>query len=326
MGRIILTAFAGLGLLAARVCAQPQAGEDAPQWTFAVISDIHVYTNGTLTPAFKPLVEHLAALRPRFVIMAGDLTSGNEDDDFGLDDVRGWWSALKESLQPLSRAGIPVLPMPGNHDQYRAVHRQGYQEAWAKLREETPSLILDGEPPLYYSFDSGGAHFTLMNVVSRDVDPAMEEWALEDIARASGRLKLGFGHVPLISVLGRTDADFRDGFGARLARAGLDAYVSGHEHLVWDEKLSYGLRVLRQLIIGTATATYTYPLSRQAYRQHCDKATCRMPYARQAFSLEPGTRQQARKQTFLLVGVSSSGCSMRMMAVDARGALTPFYE
>jgi hypothetical protein len=293
---------------------------------FAVLSDIHVYTNGTAPSQFDALAARLAALRPGFVIVTGDFTDGNEGDTSDQERVSRWWAGVKAGLKPLTEAGIPVLPIAGNHDCYRPVHRQGYAQAWARLRDEAGALKLEGRPPFYYSFDAGGAHFTLMHIVDQDVDPAVEKWALDDISRSPAKLKLGFGHVPLASAMGHTNAGFRDGFGARLAQAGLDVYIAGHEHLVWDETLSLGGRGLRQVIVGTAGANYTFPLSERLFAEHCSGSRCTMPHGGEHFSLVPGTRQQARRQTFLLGDLTAAGLQLRMMALDPDGTIVSFYD
>ena len=46
-------------------------------WSFAIISDIHVFSSGAVPSAFASVVQQIAAEKPRFVVMAGDATVGN---------------------------------------------------------------------------------------------------------------------------------------------------------------------------------------------------------------------------------------------------------
>src|SRR4051812_8948437 len=104
-----------------------------PGWELVILSDVHVHTDGAINPAFAQVVRHVAARAPRLVVVSGDSTSGNHDDGVGPERVRGWWAALQEALQPLLDAGVPILPIAGNHDYYSAAHQEGYRAAWGDL-------------------------------------------------------------------------------------------------------------------------------------------------------------------------------------------------
>ena len=90
-----------------------------------VISDVHVSPAGTVAPTFHSAVARIVERRPRFVVIAGDSTNGNKGDHHSPAAIEKWWKALRSALEPLRKAGIPVLPVAGNHDAYRAAHRQG---------------------------------------------------------------------------------------------------------------------------------------------------------------------------------------------------------
>ncbi|HRC58353.1 MAG TPA: metallophosphoesterase, partial [Kofleriaceae bacterium] len=101
-----------------------------------LLGDAHITQSGRATPAFLRVVAEVARMHPDAVVMLGDLTSGDPADGVPLPKVQSWWAAMKEALAPLRAAGVPVLPIPGNHDQYTAVHRQAYEEAWSQLAQQ----------------------------------------------------------------------------------------------------------------------------------------------------------------------------------------------
>src|SRR5438477_613904 len=78
---------------------------------------------------------------------------------------------------------------------------------------------------------------------------------------APAKLRLTIGHVPVASAIGHTNDGFRRALGGLLAAGGVAAYFCGHEHVSWDEDLDVGGgRTLRQVTVGTAGASYTFPL------------------------------------------------------------------
>src|SRR5687767_10334849 len=96
-------AFAGAFAGCSTPARVPASGYDAGQpWKFVVLSDIHVYPDGRVAPAFLKLVERLATeVKPRLVIITGDSTNGNQGDGRGLQRVRSWWKSLHAALKPL---------------------------------------------------------------------------------------------------------------------------------------------------------------------------------------------------------------------------------
>src|ERR1041384_1450705 len=98
-----------------------------------LLGDAHILQTGSPTAAFKQVIAAVVQRRPDVVVMMGDMTSGNPGDGASLTMVRTWWSGVRQALAPLKAAGIPILPIAGNHDYYTDNHQQGYQEAWSDL-------------------------------------------------------------------------------------------------------------------------------------------------------------------------------------------------
>ena len=72
--------------------------------TFCVVADWQI-PDDNLTH----LAERLVAEKPEFVVIPGDLVMAK-----GADPAP--WDAFFERIRPLTEAGIPLGPIPGNHD------------------------------------------------------------------------------------------------------------------------------------------------------------------------------------------------------------------
>jgi len=285
------------------------------QWSFAIISDIHVKQSGQVSDAFLAVVQNLGQLAPRFVVMSGDATNGNPGDKADEAAVATWWQAFFAAVAPLGAAGTPLLPIAGNHDYYTDAHRRGYVAAWSQATSSAAAALgvaLSGRPPLYYAFVLGGVHFTFLHVVDQTLELEVAEFLRSELAGDAARsaaLRLGFGHVPLLSMMGKSNLDFCAELGGILAQGNVAAYFSGHEHLYWDQVLAFGDARLRQIHVGTAGGTYHFPLSQSTYAAHCQGDRGTIPYTGKSFDLLPGTRQQKDEVTVLRVHIDLDGNS-----------------
>jgi predicted MPP superfamily phosphohydrolase len=125
--------------------AAPAAGV-APKFTFAYVSDTHLYSpklNGQFVRAAMKAVEDVNRLDPQpdFVLFGGDLAQLGQPEE------------LEIGRQILKDIKAPIKMMVGEHD--------WYLDMGARWRE------LFGEPT--YSFDHKGVHFSvLMSVMEKD--------------------------------------------------------------------------------------------------------------------------------------------------------------
>ena len=263
------------------------AGNTTRPVKFVVISDIHV-TQPRSLPAVHPrvhtLIKRIVKLRPRFVAITGDFTNGGKKDIFRNRSVDRWWGEVHKILKPLRAAGIPVLPLPGNHDLAQEKHRQAYVRAWADLAGWTRPLVPRGRLPMNYSTNIDGIHLSMINFAIKGDHSEMLKWLKADLASARGsRVRLTFGHLPLRSAIasGRGPRGRFKKLAGILADNRVAAYFAGHEHLVWDETISLdagGKRSLRQVTCGVAGAGYWYGLSSRLFKKHCKKNRwCRWP-------------------------------------------------
>lgn len=289
--------------------------------SFAIISDVHVYSSGKVPQDFTTVVAELAAAQPRFVVVSGDATVGNPGDGVSDEKVGVWWTAFRAALAPLRQAGIPVLAIAGNHDYYTDAHRRGYVAAWADMASDVESSglgTLSGAPPLSYALRVDDLFLLFLHTVDQKLDPAVAAYAQSALASSdatTAALRLAIGHVPLVSMMGKTSDPYRDELGSLLVRGGVSAFFSGHEHLVWDQALAIDGGTLRQIHVGTASGTYHYPLNAATVAAHCRDGGGTLPYTGQTFALIPGTKQQADKVTLAWVDVDGASYDVRHLCL-----------
>lgn len=309
----------------------------APAIELAVVSDIHVFASSAKVPeAFHRVVADLVADPPDAVVLAGDSTSGNPSDGVSLEKAKTWWRALQSALEPLRKAGIGILPVPGNHDFYTPAHRQAYREAWAPATW-FPNGKWEGEFGFRYQvFLHSSLDLLLLPIVDQSVDAETLRW-IEDSARRrtlrpSEHVRWSVGHVPLASRMGKTNLSFLNTLGSALVKAGVSLHVSGHEHLTWDETLQVGApeTPLRQLWVGTASGTYQFPLRESVWLEHCKAeqgALCRMPASGGVFRVEPQTRQLRDRIVYARLKWDAAAQSqVSLRALKPSGRFGNFYE
>lgn len=338
---------------AAGAAGSPQAPPQAP-WTFAVMSDIHMpRRNLTVVPEVPRAIAALVGLRPRFVVITGDHTNGGDKDSPAtVVASTKWWKVFVDQLRPLRDAGIPVLPVAGNHDAYLAGQRAHYAAAFADLAAWASPLTLNAavpaggrvmldRPPFSYSIDVDGVHLSLAHVVTQGLHREVAAWLAGDLAQASGaKLRLVFGHVPVSSVIAAPARDFVRTFGGLLEAGRATLYIAGHEHLVWDEdvRLPRG-GVLRQVHVGCSSGFYNWaPSADSRARAGCAPEgaaryplRCRMPNGGGEFLLAPnkvngGRVIQHHLNSFTMITVDGGAVTeVRPMTVDESGRARPFY-
>jgi hypothetical protein len=111
--------------------------------------------------------------------------------------------------------------------------------------------------------------------------------------------------------MGRTNPSFQSGFGSALLSAGFSIYISGHEHLAWEENLPTSMQpssLLRQFWVGTASGSYTFPIRQDLYDRHCSRpiegqltTPCRMPENQRIFRVRTSDRSEVLRQSIGLI-------------------------
>ena len=274
-----------------------------------VLSDIHIKVNAEAPLGLERAIEETLRVKPDLVVLAGDMTSGNPGDGMSPGTVQSWWNGLKRSLHPLEQANIPILPIPGNHDWYTEAHRQAYRNAWPA---PPAGVSIQGLYPIQYIAHTPDAELFFLPIVDQVASRETVAF-LRTHPKPSGsnHARIAFGHVPLASRMGRTNPSFQAGFGTELLNAGFSFYISGHEHLVWDESLPTATNpsaLLRQLWVGTASGSYTFPIRQSLFNQHClipvpgvTTTLCTMPETQRTFRVRASDRSQVLEQNFAIV-------------------------
>ena len=309
-------------------------------WTFAVLSDLHLPNVATAT--VDRTVAALVERKVRFVVITGDHTNGSLFDGPRRKDA--WWSAVARALQPLREAGIPVLPVAGNHDSYLPAQRAGYAATFDPSWAKPLAIVEHGDTPLTrwpfsYSVDVDGVHLALAHIVATRLDPAIGRWLERDLAAArTARHRIAAAHVPLSSVIWSPTKPFVAQLGGILERGQVEMFVGGHEHVVWDEPVALpGGGALRQVLAGCASGYYDYaPSEASKIRARCvpvirlgqrEPMRCKMPNGG-AFEIARGRKNrhlQHHRNAFLLVDVAGESLRVRPMTVDSAGRVQPFY-
>ena len=311
------------------------------QWSFAVLSDLHL--PNPRSAVIDREVAALIAMGVRFVVVTGDHTNGSAGVDHRRGRVNAWWAAVTGALAPLRDAGIPVLPIAGNHDTYLAWQRDGFErtfgdlDRWAEPLEVHPAAGRGfARAPYSYSVDVDGVHLALANIVDQSVDRDVATWLTDDLATAAdARVRIVFGHVPLFSVVQRPARGFVDQLGAILARGNVDVYVAGHEHVTWDETFAVGAgAALRQVTVGCASGFYVFAPSKAARaRAGCEpsgpvgRSSCTMPNGGR-FELVRDRSQRMIEHdtaTFMVFTVTGDDVQAVPMTVGDDGQARAFY-
>lgn len=301
-----------------------------PELQFAVITDLHVRQSSQrgdpIPRGLYRLVDALVLARPDFVVVTGDLTSGDRDLHFSPRTMDRWWTSARTALTPLREANIPVLIIPGNHDAYTEEQQQAYRRAWVDLPLWLASLEIRedplDDPPFYYSVDVGDLTLVLLNVVSRSLAEEQTWWLDHLVMMQDDAPFIAFGHLPLRSVVGDelTNSHLEGNLGRRLVKGNVLAYFCGHEHLLWDEwiELVRGGRI-RQIISGVGGAGYLRSYGPSA-RRYCLADHCRLPASSTVVEVNPGTSRLTQNVTFVWAEVRHGELTVRPQFVDARGA------
>jgi len=181
----------------------------------AATSAFHFVLLGDRTGEAQPGVweqvwKQAAAEKPAFVLGVGDTIQGADDAT-----AESEWRENKRTLAPYAR--IPLYLAPGNHD------------IWSTASEALFEKYT-GHPP-HYSFDFGGAHFTVLDN-SRSDDLSAEEMAFleSDLALHEAQsVKFIVSHRPSWLVNAAMQNPLFDLH--RLARKyGVQYVVAGHVH------------------------------------------------------------------------------------------------
>ncbi len=171
-----------------------------PEFTFVHASDTHLSDQSL--PRLRRLREKVAALRPDFVVLTGDLV--RDALRVPETEARGYYELF---VAERALFDVPVFTVPGNHEIF-GIERH--------LSLVSPQHPLYGKRmyrhylgPSYYSFSWGGVRFVGLDTADVDdlwyyghVDADQLAWLERDQAGLpSGTSLVTFNHIPLASAV-----------------------------------------------------------------------------------------------------------------------------
>lgn len=239
--RAVATAIL-VAVAAAAPCAGASdgSGSERSALRVAVIADINSsYGTVGYSPPVHAAIERIVELEPDLVLGVGDLIAGQQRAP-RLDRQRleAMWAAFdREVLALLTAAGIPFLPVPGNHDASAApgfeLERRIFEEHWRRHRPAV-EFLSDGGYPFRYSVTASGVQLVVLDATT--VGPlaaAQREWVsgvLDTSIRYRARIVAA--HLPLVAFShGREREILGDvELGKLLGERHVDLFLSGHHH------------------------------------------------------------------------------------------------
>lgn len=312
-------------------------------WTFAVLSDLHLPNDHAET--VRATIAALVKQNVRFVVITGDHTNGSDLFSSRPRGWKSWWPTIRETLQPLRDANIPILPIAGNHDTYWPWQREAYARAFADLRDLAAPLTItaDSGPSAIararfsYAIDVDDIHLVFANIVAQHVHPDVGKWLANDLAAAQhARRRIVFGHVPVSSIIRAPKPVFAARLGAILEAGHVSHYVAGHEHIVWDETIVLPRGgTLEQISVGCSSGFYQYEPSVSSRMQaRCermrgkhDPMRCTMPDGGGEFMITTGRKRrrvQHFKASYTLFTIDGDAIRVKPMTI-IDGEPRPFY-
>ncbi|MCL4822028.1 MAG: metallophosphoesterase [Vicinamibacteria bacterium] len=241
-----------LGAVALTAAAAVLAEDPPPSaWRFAMVADTHVAPGETAIPA--ELVAAMLGESVELVLVAGDVVDAGRGASPA--ELRTQLDLFQTLTAPLAAAGIPVLPVRGNHEDDAPGNRAAWDEAFAGL---VPANGPDGEVGLTYSFVHRNAFFVGLDQYV-EIHAVPQSWLEDQLAANRLPHVFVFGHEPAFKVFHADnldeDAAGRDAFWDSLARAGARVYLCGHDHFFDFARIDDGdgdsASDLHQAVVGT---------------------------------------------------------------------------
>ena len=261
-------------------------------WSFVMLGDTRGDKDTTKTGVsveLPILAQEIASLRPRLVLVSGDLINGDDvPSDSKLTNYvlqyDNWKTAMSPVFDYSMGTGIPIYPVRGNHDNQAGELapipelKQAYYDAF---RAYVPA---NGPNDAYSNGDQRGFSYSLTtNNVTFVVNDQYffyegagyhkmdQTWILQQFQQSSSPYKVFMAHVPFFQTQTNGEGehffgDSADAFSTRsnfwnaLGTNGVQFYVAGHVHneTVASITNDYGNSIF-QLIQGNGGAPLDIP-------------------------------------------------------------------
>jgi hypothetical protein len=206
----------------------------------AVIGDLNgSYGAVGYSPEVRAAVRRIVELDPDLVLGVGDLIAGQQSSPrLDRSHLETMWEAFdREVLAPLTAAGIPFAPVPGNHDASAEpafeLERRVFAEHWRHHQPEV-GLVSEAGYPFRYGFVVRDVLFVILDATRvGPLSQGQRDW-LEGVLREGedSRTRIVAGHLPLRAFThGRESEVLADHALETILRdGGVGLYLSGHHH------------------------------------------------------------------------------------------------
>jgi hypothetical protein len=213
--------------------ATPDAGT---RLRVVVLSDLNGSYGSTSyeTSVHQAITALRTTVKPDLVLIAGDMVAGQQS---GLDYAAMWRGFHAAVTTPLTDAGIPVAPAPGNHDASAysgyAAERAEYARQWSPGRLPAVNLVDGSQFPFRYSFTYRGAFFIALDATTiAPLSSAQRAWVSQQLDLAAAYpVRIVYGHVPLHpTTVGRETEVLNDASLESLLASKGALFIGGHQH------------------------------------------------------------------------------------------------
>jgi len=216
-------------------------GDD--KFSFIAIADVQASSEKNFQFASKVLEAGYRTLpEAEFFMSAGDFVNDCTNEE---------WEWLFKSFKNIFM-NTTAVPIAGNHDGNLKWH---WFENQFNLKK---GAGCDGITGVYYSFDYGNAHITVLN--SNDMYPMSEQqvnWLQNDINKSDAKWKILVMHRPFYSAgknVNKPDTMImRDRLLPIIEKLNIDLIIAGHDHMYYRSK-----SVKNGKVVPTETITEVY--------------------------------------------------------------------
>lgn len=232
--------------------AVPAPLANSSPWRFAVVGDTHVPSSSIV----GEMAVAMASDGVKLVLFPGDIVQSGKAASAA--DTTTQLSTWKSLVAPLYDAGIGVYPIRGNHENDSPLSVDTWNAAFSGS-SLLPNNGPIGEDNLSYSFIYKNALFVGLDEYV-NIHRVNQPWLDQQLASNATRPHFFvFGHEPAFKVFHTDNLDDyvneRDAFWASLAKVGVKAYFSGHDHFFDAARIDDGDgnadNDVYQVVVGT---------------------------------------------------------------------------
>jgi len=255
-------------LLVGFLVVATQSVASAEAWRFMVAGDSR--GNGKSEKVNTQILGEIAVQaitqEVNFILVPGDLVTGYTQKPKQLRQQLQLW---RDTMEPVYKAGIAVLPVRGNHDFCKQKGSKGGIKVWNQIFSGKYQLPQDGpkgEKNLTWSYTYGQGDskalvlgLDMYNPKDHTINQA---WVDAKLKETNAKHLFVMGHEPAFQVKHKDCLDdapaARNRFIHSLIKAGGRSYFCGHDHCYSHLRLDNGdgnvKNDFHQFVVGTAGA------------------------------------------------------------------------